>query len=34
MENHILSVIGDGGGTHLWLDKWHPHGVLIKKYGK
>jgi hypothetical protein len=25
--------VGDGKNIHLWLDHWHPLGVLFDKYG-
>lgn len=25
--------VGDGTQIHLWLDNWHPNGVLEEKYG-
>lgn len=25
--------IGDGQSVHLWLDNWHPDGILFEKYG-
>lgn len=33
MENHIKILIGQGTDIRLWLDNWHPRGVLIKQYG-
>lgn len=29
----MLTLIGDGKKTCLWLDKWHPTGVFSKQYG-
>lgn len=31
-EPHIRSILGSGNNTHLWLDNWHPNGVLIQRY--
>jgi hypothetical protein len=25
--------VGDGENIHLWLDFWHPAGILLEKYG-
>ena len=25
--------VGDGENIHLWLDLWHPSGILIEKFG-
>jgi hypothetical protein len=25
--------VGNGDNIHMWLDLWHPAGVLIEKYG-
>ena len=25
--------VGDGENIHLWLDSWHPDGILLGKYG-
>lgn len=25
--------VGDGKDIFLWLDRWHPNGVLLEKYG-
>jgi hypothetical protein len=25
--------VGNGENLHLWLDFWHPDGILINKYG-
>ena len=25
--------VGNGENIHLWLDLWHPNGILIDKYG-
>jgi hypothetical protein len=25
--------VGDGKSINLWLDNWHPFGVLFEKYG-
>ncbi|XP_059434561.1 uncharacterized protein LOC132167566 [Corylus avellana] len=25
--------VGDGRNIHLWLDLWHPNGILLEKYG-
>lgn len=33
-EKHILHIIGDGRNTKLWLEKWHPEGILIKIFGE
>lgn len=33
MEKHTKVIIGNGLNTWLWLDNWHPKGVLIKQYG-
>ena len=30
----IRSLIDDGSYTLLWLDYWHPHGVLVLAYGE
>lgn len=29
-----MSLIGNGKDTRLWLNNWHPNGVLIKSYGE
>lgn len=34
MEENIMTLIGNGNDTRLWLDKWHPKGVLVKAYGE
>lgn len=34
MEPNIISIIGDGRATKLWLDRWHYEGVLVRKYGE
>lgn len=34
MEKHIVTLIGNGEVTRLWLDNWHQNGVLIKHYGE
>ncbi|XP_043687599.1 uncharacterized protein LOC122638815 [Telopea speciosissima] len=33
VEPNIHHVIGSGHLTRLWLDNWHPRGVLIKQFG-
>jgi hypothetical protein len=25
--------VGNGDNIHMWLDLWHPAGVLIEQYG-
>jgi hypothetical protein len=25
--------VGNGEDIHLWLDSWHPYGVLLENYG-
>ena len=25
--------MGDGKNIHLWLESWHPDGILLEKYG-
>lgn len=34
MEPNVLSIIGNGIDTKLWLDKWHCEGVLVKRFGE
>ncbi|XP_043696713.1 uncharacterized protein LOC122647354 [Telopea speciosissima] len=29
----IKTIIGDGSTTKLWLDNWHPFGVLVSRFG-
>ncbi|XP_043697496.1 uncharacterized protein LOC122648332 [Telopea speciosissima] len=29
----IKTIIGDGSATKLWLDNWHPFGVLLSRFG-
>ncbi|XP_043697079.1 uncharacterized protein LOC122647842, partial [Telopea speciosissima] len=29
----IKTIIGDGAATKLWLDNWHPFGVLLNRFG-
>lgn len=26
-------LVGDGNNIHLWLDQWHPDGILLEQYG-
>lgn len=30
----MVTMIGNGNNTPLWLDKWHPKGILMKEYGE
>jgi hypothetical protein len=32
-RNFIQFQVGDGTNIHLWLDKWHPEGILYLRYG-
>ncbi|XP_043697111.1 uncharacterized protein LOC122647869, partial [Telopea speciosissima] len=29
----IKTIIGDGAATKLWIDNWHPCGVLLNRFG-
>lgn len=33
VRKFIMFEVGDGKDIHLWLDNWHPVGVLLEKYG-
>ncbi|XP_042521313.1 uncharacterized protein LOC122094777 [Macadamia integrifolia] len=33
IEPHVHHLIGDGRLTNLWLDNWHPSGILLKRFG-
>ncbi|XP_042489904.1 uncharacterized protein LOC122069885 [Macadamia integrifolia] len=33
MEYFIMHIVGNGISTNLWLDNWHPKGILIKIFG-
>lgn len=34
IEPNVLTLIGNGNCTKLWLDKWHIEGVLGNIYGE
>lgn len=34
MEKNVVALIGNGESIRLWLDVWHPSGVLVKHYGE
>jgi hypothetical protein len=29
----IIFEVGDGKNIHIWMDNWHPAGVLFEKHG-
>ncbi len=33
MRPFIRSKVGNGEGTFLWFDNWHPLGPIVQKYG-
>jgi hypothetical protein len=33
LKTFIKFEVGDGQLIHLWLDNWHPSGILLEKYG-
>jgi hypothetical protein len=32
-KSFLKHEIGDGKSIHLWIDNWHPSGVLVERYG-
>jgi hypothetical protein len=32
-EGFLRFEAGNGENIHLWLDSWHPDGILLEKYG-
>jgi len=32
-RNFIKFEVGDGKDIHLWMDRWHPVGILNENYG-
>ncbi|XP_042518481.1 uncharacterized protein LOC122092205 [Macadamia integrifolia] len=34
VEGVIMHMVGNGRATGVWLDSWHPKGILIKKFGE
>jgi hypothetical protein len=32
-RNFLKFKVGNGKHIHLWLDNWHPFGLLYEKYG-
>lgn len=33
VRQFIKFEVGDENNIHLWLDWWHPAGILIQKFG-
>lgn len=32
-KSFLKFQVGDGSNISLWLDNWHPDGILYDKYG-
>jgi hypothetical protein len=32
-KNFLSFEVGDGNSIQMWLDNWHPAGILFEKYG-
>jgi hypothetical protein len=32
-KKFLRFMVGDGNNIHLWLDWWHPDGILFERYG-
>jgi hypothetical protein len=33
VKRFLRFEVGNGEDIHLWLDSWHPYGVLLENYG-